>query len=209
VRGVAVRRGRAARAKLAATGTRLQGILNSFLMRRLTLIIGFVSVLAIGGAGRIVAAAVCAHGTGAVSAAMEDHECCRARLAETAKTSEHCQTKEQLSSHHASAAEQHQADTPHAMTNDAGAQTETPDALATANDSGDSSCAHCLSRSEQIPATATAREQSKAKRELLTPTPRAEKLTAATFIPFFTIAPTQHAPPPVARRHLLISIFLI
>lgn len=189
----------------------MQGILNSFLMRRFILIIGFVSVLTIGGAGRILAAAVCAHGTGAASAAMVDHECCRARLAkaETAKPSEHCQTKEQPSSHHASAEGHHQADTPHAMTHDAGAQTETPDAPATAKDSGDSSCAHCLSRSEQIPATAAAREQSKAQRELLTPAPRVEKLVAASFIPFFTIAPTQHAPPPVARRHLLISIFLI
>jgi hypothetical protein len=71
-------------------------------------------------------------------------------------------------------------------------------------------CAHCASRSAIPPASVETREPNRARREASRPSVceqgRAVFYTAA---PTRAFVPSEYAPPSNARRHVLVSVFLI
>lgn len=169
-----------------------------------------------------------------VATSVETHDCCRIKLRRGAASAHDAMPDRHASrptSHdrHATIQSASHDDT-HAVTppassmneqaaaatgDDTAADTETCDDAATRYpnlDAPASECAHCMSRSEPPPATASAREASNARRDSTAAASRAAKMhapPASSFIP--ATFPQRRAPPPGSstRRHVLNSIFLI
>jgi hypothetical protein len=164
-------------------------------MRRKVSIIGVLLLaLCVSGWGSALAAALsCPHAQGEQQrrAMMEQgHSCCHAKLAQQAQP--HCSTPE-----HEAMGEARMMP----VVED-GAEVVAPPA---------GSCAHCVDRSE-VPATPTFREANQVKRNV-DATATSRKVTplapfAALFAP--QVLSRQGSPPGVqARKHLLISVFII
>lgn len=167
-------------------------------MRRKISIIGVLLLsLCVSGWGSALAAALsCPHAKGEESRARmaQDHSCCHAKAAQEAQP--HCSA-----AGHEAMGDMQMMPAPVAVADTAAAATLRP---------AGSSCAHCMERSE-FPATPNALQTTQLKRSAdanisHTPTPFAP--LAALFTP--RVLSRQGSPPGAqARKHLLISLFLI
>ncbi|MGB7926414.1 MAG: hypothetical protein WCF57_24445 [Pyrinomonadaceae bacterium] len=179
-----------------------RGIQLFQIMRRKISIIGLLllALCVSGWSSALAAALYCPHAKSTQARAMmrQDHSCCRAKLARAA---------EQQQPPHCSTAASHQAMTGEAQAMpvaDAAGGEPQP----VAQPAG--SCAHCVDRSE-IPASPTFGQANRIERNADATTSRkATPLApfAASFAP--QVLSRQGSPPGAqARKHLLISVFII
>ncbi len=199
--------------KLTTTG-RLNVGIETFdkFMRRLALIFGILLTLTAGvWSSALAAAGWCLHEASA-PVASDGHDCCRVRTGES--NAHHSEAPED--SHeatHEESVSQNQVVESHAEMNCEGAEESARQAKATAFGERGLSCFECCAnRPGQTPTTATvvAPEQNKVKRAADNVSVSARDLFAPTVLDVSHLAPSQHAPPPTAkRRHMLISVFLI
>ena len=163
-------------------------------MRRKISIIGVLLLaLCVSGWSSALAAAIsCPHAKGEAPGAMveQDHSCCRAK---TAEAEAHCST----SGHEA------MAESRVMPVIDAGAVKE---AVAQPAES----CAHCMDRPE-VPATLTFCQANQIKRSADAATARTAMPTAPFMVLFAPRVLSRQGSPPgtQARKHLLISVFII
>lgn len=170
--------------------------------RQLLFICLLLCALMLSGWGAVLAAALCPHAATAGRAASvvesmsmeDDHACCPARDEGAAGASEHCSQASQEATHEMEAMASTARPTPQAVAWPA------------------ASCAHCIGRNGLPAAPAKAASDAAQKRQdAHRLTAQETKLVAPHALSFVsTISPTQGAPPgPAARKHLLLSVFLI
>ncbi|HEX8138654.1 MAG TPA: hypothetical protein VF544_13895 [Pyrinomonadaceae bacterium] len=170
-------------------------------MRRRLLLIypALLCALCLSGWGGVLAAAFCPHASASARAAAsveagqemdDDHACCHADARDAQE--EHCSN----SSHEAMV-----------ETKARPATERHSQALAPSEDS----CSHCIGRSSLPVRPAKASEPSQHRHDARGPAKdEAKPVAPPIFRIVSSIAPTQGAPPgPTARKHLLLSIFLI
>lgn len=172
-------------------------------MRRFLLITGIIPALLLSGWSGVLASALCQHAGGAAasSAVGEMPDCCRGEMGD----GESCPMSRDESAD--------EADAPHGASNTA---SEHAEATVEAAESGRAfnapaiACAHCMGRSDFLPTPLFVREAAPAQRESVNQAPRAPKPLALPAAPLTrAVVPSQGAPPGHARRHVLISVFLI
>lgn len=178
-------------------------------MCRRFIILGVIVALSAGGWGGVLASALCARASVAASSSAE-HDCCRKEQDETTATSCPMSVRAK-NAEHAPGARTHAAHEATEREGDA-----RPRAAVSSGDARvfpPKSCAHCVGRAPQPPAAFKVRASESAKRgdEGYYPAPRAERSNISPKTSFFPhVTPTQGAPPgPTARRHVLVSVFLI
>ena len=196
-------------------------------MRRNFSLIGITCALILSGWGGALAAALCPHAQRGVPSSIastpdmrpdDAHACCRmskksasvdgneAYCSGTTENRNVASTHNEASSHQ-KAVPHHEASRPAHGT--VGTEPETHEAAARfAVES--STCDHCVERREQLPAFVRARSSGEAKPDILTSAVHAQKVSRAVVPSFSPITPlSRGAPPGRARRHVLISVFLI
>lgn len=173
---------------------------STFMRRQLLLIYPvLLCALSLSGWGGVLAAALCPHAAASARAAAsveagmsmdDDHACCHADAKDVQE--EHCSS----SSHEAMG-----------ETKATPATKRHSQALAASEDS----CSHCIGRSTLPAWPARASEPSQHRPDAHRPAQDEAKPVAPPVVRFVSsIAPTQGAPPgAAARKHLLLSIFLI
>lgn len=161
-------------------------------MKRVLLISVILLLFLSGWGGALAAALSCSHAKGEEPRARlmeQDHSCCRAKLG---KTESHCSTAERK------------------PVGSMRMMLAVVDARAEAAAQAAPSCAHCIDRSE-VPATPIFRQANRINRNVDAATSR--KVTPlAPFAALFAmqVISRQGSPPgPQARKHLLISVFII
>ncbi len=199
------------------------------LMRRSVLLISITCALMLGGWGSVLASTLCPHTRGVVTASAAgevknassivmdaDHACCRAMtIAKIAQTDarndarEHCSgvgsqadqsyVQQSATAHHNSSRNEDQL---------FGAANVAPFNRNAAEDS----CAHCVGGAPQPASSVFTRESRESRRDSDASPPARDQQFASSIakasvslIP----APQESPPAPAARRHLIISIFLI
>jgi len=189
-------------------------------MRRTALIFGLLLTLTAGvwgGALASAASAWCSHEAGETSDAADAHDCCRARIGNSA-AAHHSDPQpaphDASTTRHERSNARNQIDQSHAgMTCDGAASASTTETDAPALGARGLSCADCCAGgSSETPATAfvVAPEQGKVKRDAASASVGARERNAPAPSHVSHLAPSQHAPPvPPDRRHILISVFLI
>lgn len=160
--------------------------------------------LVLSGWGSVLAAALCPHAASRAAAASveagvgvdDDHACCHA---DAEGAGEHC------------SGSKHEATGESKATHAHGQRAQATKPLRQALAPSESSCSHCVGHSSLPVAPARFGEPSRPKHDAHRPAQDEAKPVAPPVIRFVSsIAPTQGAPPgPAARKHLLLSIFLI
>jgi hypothetical protein len=165
--------------------------------RRFFTICLLLCALMLGGWGSVLAAALCPHAARAEAVASvpesmkmdDDHACCRMKMEDAG---EHCsgQSHEAMP---ATEAESHKVDA---------------QALALPVEP---SCSHCISHNSLPTAPVKACERAQKRPDATRLAPRAVTQITPPAVSFVSsVSPTQGAPPgPLARKHLLLSVFLI
>lgn len=183
-------------------------------MRRFALIFGILLTLtaSVWGSALAAASAWCMHEAGA-SSASDEHDCCRANIADS---DEHHSPSHETSDDaaHETSTTHDQEREAHAGMNCGGAEAaSTPETAHAALGQRMQSCVECCAGgSGQTPATVVvvAPEQYKVKRDAGSDSAGVSDLFALAPAHVSNPAPTQHAPPtPPERRHILINVFRI
>ncbi|HEX8072920.1 MAG TPA: hypothetical protein VF546_23445 [Pyrinomonadaceae bacterium] len=179
-------------------------------MRRLLAIFVLTGALLCGGWGHVWAAGTCAHAATETAAAAagetpdshaQTHDCCRAKLAHTQRAAAHeAHAPAQTPTCEHALAEEDATDT---------ADSSAAQASVEASESGPL-CGHCLGRSAPAPRLLPAAQGAQAtQRAMVAPALCALRLALPVVNRVAVFAPSQHAPPTRARRHLLLNILLI
>jgi hypothetical protein len=195
----------------------------SHFMRRNFSFIGITCALMLSGWGSVLAVALCPHALRAAtsnSASTSDaHDCCRmskksasvgggndAHCSGTTENRNDASTHDEASSHR-KAVPHHKAFRP--ALSSFGVEPGSHEAAAGfAVES--STCGHCVNRREQLPPFVRARASGEAKRDISSSAAHLQKVLRAVAPSFTIITPlSRGAPPGSARRHVLISVFLI
>ncbi|HEX8143751.1 MAG TPA: hypothetical protein VF553_14215 [Pyrinomonadaceae bacterium] len=165
--------------------------------RRLLFTVILLCALTLSGWGSVLASALCPHMARASAVAHaaaaegmdDDHDCCPAKRAETQK---HCSD-----SSHEAAGEMEEMH---------GSKAE-PQLLAQPSEP----CSHCVSHSSLPPTPVSPRESHQSSSEVKHAATQEAKSFAPSDAGYVSaIIPVQGAPPvPPARKHLLLSVFLI
>ncbi len=202
------------------------------LMRRNFLLISITCTLMLGGWGSVLASALCPHTRGGVTASAAgevkdaastvmdaDHACCRAmKIAKIAKTSQ-TDAKNDAGGHCSGVGSQadrnfgQQSATAHhnASHNEVQLFGAANAALFNPNAAEDF-CTHCVGRAPQPTSSVFTRESRESKRDSdASPPAREQQFASSTAQAVLSLisAPQESPPAPAARRHLIISIFLI